>query len=65
LEAIIGETYAVFHVQKHSRSLPIQGGTSGPGSECSVVQFERDRVDVGGEQLPVVAVWMYLGVGLG
>jgi hypothetical protein len=54
----------VFQAVKHSRSLPIQRGIPDRGGEFSVGQFERDRLDVGGEQLPVVAIWMYLGVGL-
>ncbi|MFQ3293576.1 MAG: hypothetical protein ACI9PP_000751 [Halobacteriales archaeon] len=64
MEPIIREPLAVFQAVKHSRSLPIQRGIPDRGGEFSVVQFERDRLDVGGEQLPVMAVWMYLGVGL-
>lgn len=54
----------MFHSLKHDRCLPIQRGIPDRGGEFSIVQFERDRIDVGGEQLPVVAIWMHLGVGL-
>jgi len=54
----------VFHILKHRRSLPIQRGSPDLSREFSLVQFERDRLNVGGKQLPVVAIWMDLGVGL-
>jgi hypothetical protein len=54
----------VFHTLKHNHRLRIQLNISHCGGESPLTQFERDRLDVGGEQLPVVSVRMYLGMSL-